>query len=166
MGSGHEYKRAQEHPEELDLWRQWIRENIGSGPEGFVFEDVDLMGISEDLRGDDCDKDPKPWLVNRRFLPGSDPVGKFMAIEKKFGNADMDHAQIRTFGLWDHISRMGDPLRKRYMGWYLLNHPHEDPRKCTHVTINGKRLTMDDFKLFLKFELDIPPYEFPDYVKI
>jgi len=158
LGSDHEYARAKKHPEELDQWREWIRRNIGSGREGYVFEDVDIVRT--------CDKDPVPWLIVRHFSPTSDPVGKLMAIERKLGNADMGHAQKRTFGLWDHITRKGDPLRQRWMGWYLLNHPHEDPRKCTHVTINGKRLTMDDFKLFLKFELDIPPYEFPDYVKI
>lgn len=158
MGSDHKYARANEHPEELDLWREWIRKNVKSGRMGFVFEDTDLIHTCT------FDKDPKPWLVARRFWSSSDPIGKFMAIERKLGNADMDHAQKRTFGLWDHITRKGDPLRQRYMGWYLLNHPHEDPRKCPHVTINREKLTMDQFKLFLKFERDIPPYEFPDYV--
>jgi len=155
--SGHVYGRASEHPEELDIWRQWIRENIERGSKGYVFEDIDLIRT--------CDKDPVPWLVVRRFWPTSDPIGKLMAIERKFGNADMGYAQKRTFGLWDHLTRLGDPLRERWWGWYLLNHPHENPEECTYVIINGIKLTKDKFKLFLKFELDIPPYEFPDYVK-
>ncbi len=146
MDSDHDWRG---NPKELDLWREWIRRNIESGREGFVFEDIDHV----------------PWLVARRFWRVSDPIGRFLVIEKKLGDAGMDPAQIRTFGLWDHLTRRGEPLRKRYMGWYLLNHPHENPWECTHVTINGKRLTMDEFKLFLKFELDLPPYEFPDYVK-
>ncbi len=155
MGSGHTWRGA---PEEIDPWRQWIRENIGSGPEGYVFEDVDMLRK--------YDKEPVPWMIVRHFSPRSDPVGKLMAIERKLGDADMGHAQIRTFGLWDHITRKGDPLRKRWMGWYLLNHSHENPAECTYVTINGIRRTMDELLLFLKFELDIPPYEFPDYVKM
>lgn len=135
-------------PEDRDPWREWIRRNVESGRDGYVFEDIDIV----------------PWLVARRYFGILDPVGRFMIIERKFGNASMGKAQIRTFGLIDHILREGDPLGQRWRGWYLLNHPHEDPLKCPYVKINGKNLTMAQFKLFLKFERDdIPPYEFPDY---
>jgi len=163
LDSGHVYVRAHEHPEEVDLWREWIRIKVKSGSEGYVFEDIDNISTDIIRRSD---KDPVPWAVVRRFWPGSDPVGKLLAIERKRGNAPMGYAQIRTFGLWDYLTRKGDPLRQRWMGWYLLNHPYEDPWECTYVIINGKRkLTMDELILFLKFELDILPYEFPDYVK-
>ncbi len=158
MGSGHKYRRAREHPEELDPWREWIRENIDRGSAGYIFEDVDMLPIE--------DKEPVPWVIVRYFDRRLDPVGKLMAIERKFGNADMGHAQIRTFGLLDKIARKGDPDRKRWMGFYLLNHPHQDPEQCDHVQINGNRYTLDQFKKFMKFELDIPPYEFPDYIRI
>ncbi|MBA7613310.1 hypothetical protein ES703_20556 [subsurface metagenome] len=135
-------------PEDRDSWREWIRRNVESAREGYIFEDIDLV----------------PWLVARRYFGILDPVGRFMIIERKLGNADMGKAQIRTFGLIDHILRKGDPQGQRYGGLYLLNHPHEDHQKCTHVIINREKLTMDQFKQFLKFEHEIPPYEFPDYV--
>jgi len=133
--------------EERDPWREWIRKNILGGPEGYVFEDFDLV----------------PWLVSRRYWRISDPIGKFMLIEKKYGNSIMETAQIRTFGLIDHTLRKGDPKRKRYMGFYLFQYPDEDPWKCTQVTVNSKTITIDEFKRFLTFDLDIPPYEFSYY---
>lgn len=156
--SGHVYRRARDHPEEVDLWREWIRQNVPSGSAGYVIEDIDLLLIE--------DTSPEPWVIIRYYSPRLDPVGKLMAVERKYGNGDMGHAQIRTFGLLDKIARRGDPLRQRWMGYYLLNHPHENPELCDHVLINHKSYTMDEFRKFVKFELDIPPYEFPDYIRI
>lgn len=130
-------------PAKLNPWREWIRKNIPGGSSGYVFEDLDL--------------------VTRRFYP-EDSTGRFMLIEMKYADSKLGRAQIWTFGLIDRLLRIGDPKRLRYLGYYLLQYPNEDPDKCTQVTVNGKIITIDELKRFLTFELEISPYEFPHNV--
>lgn len=136
MASDHTWRGD---PAKLDPWREWIRKNIPGGPSGYVFEDLDL--------------------VARRFYT-EDPIGRFMLIEMKYANSTLGKAQVSTFGLMDRLLRTGDPKRLRYFGYYLFQYPNEDPLKCTQVTVNGKRITLDELKRFLTFELEIPSYEF------
>lgn len=129
------------HPNKFQVlpWREYIRENIPSGIQGFVYEDLDL--------------------VARRFSK-EDPIGKFMFIEIKYKDTMLGVAQTRTFGLIDRLLRSADPERKRYVGYYLMQYPDPDPNKCDHIRVNEQQLTMEEFKKWLRFELDIQPYKF------
>ena len=121
-------------------WRDFIRKKVPPGYKGYVAEDLDL--------------------VMRHFTPGEDPVGKFMLIEFKCGKSGLDWAQRKTFGLIDSLLRKADPGRRRYFGYYLLQYSNHDFNKCNFVEVNGKIVTKEGLLRFLRFELDINPYDF------
>jgi len=82
-----------------------------------------------------------------------------MLIELKYGHTKLNIAQQRTFGLVDKLLKTSSE-NERYLGFYLVQYPHEDPDKCEYVIVNGVKLTLEEFKAFLKFELQVPSYSF------
>lgn len=117
-------------------WREWIRENMPTGTEGIVVEDLDLIVL--------------------RFGPqeglGYNDNGRFMLVEIKQKGAPLPYAQKRVFGLVHQVLRRGDPARRYYLGFYLV-HWYEEH----HVKINGREvLDMEQFRAFLLGKIDIP----------
>lgn len=96
-------------------WREFIRQNLPAGNEGFVAEDLDLIV---------------------RIYKHDDPEGKFMLIELKYQQSTLNTAQKRTFGLIDKLLRKADPERKKYFGFYLVQYPFEKPEDCKYVYVN------------------------------
>lgn len=114
-------------------FREWIRNNMPSGRDGFVAEDLDLV-----VR-----------LYGPRFH--TDATGKFMLIELKHGNTQPAIAQQKTFGLIDALLRKADPEQKRYLGYFVVNYDNEDWNVST-FRINGKPVTLYELKSFLQDE--------------
>ena len=130
------------HPGLLQVlpWREWIRQEMPSGPEGLVAEDLDL--------------------VVRRFTH-HDPVGRFMLVELKHGEVGLGKAQVMTFGLVDGLLRIADPEGWRYLGYYLLHYPGLDWEECADFRVNGIPLSAGALKRWLGMEVTIPAYRFP-----
>jgi len=121
-------------------WREWLRREMPAGPEGWVAEDLDL--------------------IVRRYM-SSDPVGRFMLVELKYGEAGLGEAQIRTFGLVDGLLRAADPQGRRYLGYYLLQYPELDWERCHGFKVNGLPLSAQGLKKWLVMEIILPAYRFP-----
>ena len=121
-------------------WRDWIRDEMPAGPEGWVAEDLDL--------------------IVRRYT-SSDPVGRFMLVELKYGEAGLGKAQFMTFGLMDGLLRTADPQGKRYLGYYLLNYPESEWEGCSGFRVNGIPLAIQGLKKWLAMEVILPAYRFP-----
>jgi len=83
-------------------WRDWARENLPTGGEGMVLEDLDL--------------------VVRRYgsLANGDPLGKISLVEIKTGGSVLGRSKAMTFGVMDAILRKGDPDGEHYEGYYML----------------------------------------------
>lgn len=111
-------------------FREWIRKNMPSGPQGFVVEDLDLV----------------PRVYGPSY--GTDEKGKFALMELKYGRAQPARAQINTFGLIDGLLKNGDPQRKRYRGYHVLNYTNEDWARSEFM-LNGKPITLDKLARFL-----------------
>lgn len=81
----------------------------------------------------------------------TDGKGKVILIELKFGDARLDVAQERTFGLINSILRQGDPNEHRYRGYYLVQYTHEDWDQAA-FSVNGVPLSRQDFIAFLQLD--------------
>lgn len=125
-------------------WRQWIRDELPPGTKGFVYEDLD--GIP------------------RTFHYIKNPVGKFKLVEMKLNFRDLDVSQKRTFGLIDLLLRLADLEGTRYIGFYLFQPEDNKPENSTFVKINGKKLSLHMFRLWLLDDIYIEQYQFPDYM--
>ena len=120
-------------------FRDWFRENMPSGSNGFVVEDLDLV-----VR----------WY-GRSF--DTDADGKFILVELKFGNSTIGIAQQKTFGLIDKLLRLTDPEKKRYLGYFVIQYSDEDWDK-SEFKINGSPISRSDFQDFWKLKHLIPSY--------
>lgn len=120
--------------ERLDERREWIRQSMPSGPDGFVAEDLDL--------------------VVRTYGPmfHTDAKGVFMLVELKIGGAPLGASKVRTFGLLHEILRQGDPYRERYRGFFVVRTSSERWSDSTTFDVNGIALTADEFKRWLSGE--------------
>lgn len=120
-------------------FRKWLRENMPTPRDGFVVEDLDLL--------------------LRCYGPNyhTDDKGCFMLVEVKYGNADLGHAQRRTFGLINQLLRLADPKRERYMGFYLIQYSDPD-WSYADFKINRRPVTGEQFTSFLNFEYSPPTY--------
>ena len=129
------------HPDKVQLllFREYLRQNMPSSSDGYVVEDLDLV-----IRAFQPSRPSK-------FQFQTDDEGKFRLIELKYGNAWITNGQRRTFGLMDRLMRVGDPDRKRYLGYFVVQYSHED-WNLADFRINGKQVTRDVFHRFLLFE--------------
>lgn len=121
-------------------WREWMRDELPSGPEGWVAEDLDLVV---------------------RTYTQSDPVGRFMLVELKHGKTGLGRAQVMTFGLVDRLLRAADPEGRRYLGYYLLQYPEQEWERCLSFKVNRVPLIPQGLKRWLAMEVTLPAYRFP-----
>lgn len=123
-------------------YRDWIRTNLPEGSEGFVCEDIDLV-----VR-----------VYSWKFK--TDSIGKFMFIELKYQTSKIETAQKMTFGLIDKVCRQGDPEKKRYAGYFVVQYADND-WDVSLFRINGVALNREEFLKFLQFDeqvLDTLPH--------
>lgn len=124
-----------DHREALLPWREWIRQNMPRGPEGFCFEDIDGVAI--------------------RFDPKTHINQKFMLIEFKWWNVPLDRSQVEALRLLDGLLRAGDPDGSLYQGVYIVEWHRQDE----FARINYLHpLNHDRLKEFFMFELRFPSY--------
>jgi len=117
-------------------FREWIRENLPSGADGTVVEDLDVI-----LR-----------VYGERY--DTDEKGKFMLLELKYGNAWIDYAQKKTFGLLDDLLRRAGPESNRYVGFFVAQYDDED-WDASEFRVNRKSLTREEFFRFLQFDEEV-----------
>jgi len=125
-------------------FRDWIREKMPNGSQGFVVEDLDLV----------------TRVYGRHY--GADDIGKFRLIEIKHKTHRLGCAQEKTFGLMDALARIGDPHRQRYDGYYLIQADSEDWDECMFFHVNGEPLPRDKFMAWFEFDpsVQVEPYDF------
>jgi len=111
-------------------FRDWIRREMPNGADGFVAEDLDL--------------------VVRHYGAGFelDSNGRFMLCEIKIDRGIFNKAQQKTFSLIHGLLREADPFCERYIGFFRIHTTVEWP-DATHFTVNGNKLTPQQFKDFL-----------------
>jgi hypothetical protein len=129
-------------------YRDWIRENMPSGEEGFIAEDGDL--------------------VMRLYGPkyGLDEKGIIYLVELKHDNqkgesSDFNGSQKRTYGLQDELMRAGDPTGKRYWGFYIIQYSEDDWNKAS-FKINYKPVSREEFLKFWEDPRSIEPLKSRD----
>ena len=101
---------------------------------GYVVEDLDMA-------------------ILRVYGPNynTDSSGKLMMMETKYRFAQMDTAQIRTFRTMHRLMRLGDPNRKRYLGFYVVQYTEQNWWH-SDFTVNACPLTREQFHRFLALE--------------
>jgi len=120
-------------------FRDWIRENLPTGQEGYVVEDLDLI-----IRA-----------CGQNF--NSDGIGKFMLIELKYGSTWIGYAQRKTFGLIHQLLRESDPDRIRYIGYFIIQYDDENWDDAT-FKVNTVELSRTELLRFLSFDREILAY--------
>ncbi len=73
-------------------------------------------------------------------------------------------AQKMTFGLKDALLRKADPDRRRYVGFYLLALDDYNPKKATKFTVNGREVSYETLRKWMRFEVSLEPYQFPEWI--
>lgn len=128
---------ADETREGVLPWREWIRQNLPQGPEGFSFEDID--GIV--------------------FLHGvlSPDAPRFMCLEFKQMSTKLDKSQWLGFQQIDRLLRRGDPQRREYFGFYIVEWPRDFPAPYARIN-HTHLLNASDLREFFLLNLDIPSY--------
>lgn len=126
----------------LDPRREWIRQQLPKGNEGFVFEDLD-------------------GFISIFPKNGNGRERKHLLIEHKWNVIQLPRHQEITFQELHQAMRRGDPT---YVGFYLVTFPgiersgeddeyeidfHRNPR------VNGIELSWDNLKLFYQGEVKI-----------
>lgn len=85
-----------------------------------------------------------------------------MDIElKHISTPHIGYAEKMTFGLRDALLRKGDPDGRRYLGFYLVALDNYDPKQATKLTINGKEVSYETLRKWMRFEVYLKPYQFP-----
>ena len=120
------------NPEHLQVLpeREWLRQQLPSGREGFIAEDLDL--------------------VVRAYGPryGLDALGRFRLIELKRGNASLGTSKRMTFGLIDQGLRTG-ATAERYDGYYVVR-TSEAWDEAQVFNVNGIDLAHGQFRRWLQ----------------
>lgn len=122
-------------------FREWMRDNLPTGKQGMVVEDLDLLPT---MFGP---------LVGRAY----DADGLFMLVEIKNKGYRMSYGQKRLFGLIDTLLRFADPNAEYYLGcftvwWdYTTNKP---------VAINFESCTEQEFSLWMQAKERRAPHDF------
>lgn len=105
--------------------RDLLRTLLPKGTEGCVIEDLDLI-----IRH----YGPKYQL---------DAKGRVMLIEHKFPTHYLGRAQENTFGLIHELMRLGDPKRKRYLGYYVLQFAFDENKLPIFPATVNRQYQMD-----------------------
>jgi hypothetical protein len=100
--------------------RDYLRTALPEGSQGMVVEDLDLV-----IR----------HYGNSYRLDGK---GRLMLVEQKHPPAWIEYAQEKTFGLIHQLIRAGDPDKKRYLGYYVLQIAFNGEEPVFPVTVNRK----------------------------
>lgn len=121
------------NPDVLPLlgFREYIRNNFPSGPDGLVAEDIDL--------------------IIRWYGPnfGLDNNGQFILCELKNGlHEKVGLAQQMTFGLIHRLLKHADPNGRYYKGFYVINYTDEDWERAS-FKVNGQDMTLKELNRFL-----------------
>jgi hypothetical protein len=120
----------------LDPKREFIRNHMPSGRQGFVVEDLDLI-----LRhfGRNYELDSK---------------GRLSLIEIKVGVGTFGASKAYTLGLLDQMCRSSE-MAERYRGFYLVYTETDDWENAQTVSVNGYHLSIADFKQWMNGNLEI-----------
>jgi hypothetical protein len=121
-------------------WREWIRDALPTGSDGFTFEDIDgLAAVHGNLA-----------------RSGS----KFMLLEIKWWGTKLDYSQKFNFERVHRLLRKADPFKREYAGFYILEWPRE---RGPYVRLNYRHLLeWDQLEKFLLFRLRYPSYFSPE----
>lgn len=122
-------------------FREWIRNNLPSGRDGFIVEDLDLV----------------IKVYGRNY--GLDRKGKFMLCELKFYPKSIGYAQKQLYGLIDKLLRSADPDKNRYQGYYVIQYDNDD-WDISKFWINETLIKKDELWAFLQFIYEIDSYVF------
>ncbi len=109
--------------EQLLPWRQWCRDYMPSGKDGFTFEDIDGMVT---LHG-----------------PLSPRGQRFMLLEYKWMDVALDFSQVKNFRLLHQMLRRADPSRYIYDGFYIVEWPRAHDARVRlnyHYLLDGDAL--------------------------
>lgn len=131
------------HPDKFQVlkFREWIRENLPTGKEGFIAEDLDLV--------------IKVFGSNY----GLGQAGKFMLCELKFYPTSIGYAQKQLFGTIDKLLRKADPKHKIYRGYYVIQYNNED-WDISEFWINDISVDHETLWAFFQFMYEIDGYVF------
>ncbi len=128
---------------------EWVRNEFPSGPKGYVSEDTDRI-----IR-----------IFKSKEFPNEDSIGRFMDIElKHISKPYIRKAEEMTFGLKDALLRKADPNRRRYLGFYLLALDNYDPKQATKITVNGREVSYETLRKWMRFDVYLEPYQFPKWI--
>lgn len=108
----HYYEHTRD--EKILPWREWCRQYLPKGSEGFTHEDVDGMVV-----------------LHGPLAPRGD---RFMLIEYKWMTVELDFSQVTNFSMLHKLLRSADPARQIYLGFYIVEWARaNDPQ---HTRIN------------------------------
>ncbi len=121
--------------------RDYMRDKLPTGGQGCVVEDLDVV------------------IRHFGYKYHLDSDGRFMLIEQKHPGSFIETAQVFTFRLIHRTLRAGDPEKKRYIGYYVLNvaFDEEDEKPIFPVLVNKiHKLDEPEFLKWLNGEIALP----------
>jgi hypothetical protein len=121
--------------------RDYMRQKLPTGGQGCVVEDLDVV------------------VRHFGYKYRLDADGRFMLIEQKHPGSFIETAQVFTFRLMHNTMRAGDPEKKRYVGYYVLNIAFDldNGEPVFPVLVNKKHsLNESDFLQWLNGDLVLP----------
>lgn len=121
--------------------REYIRAQCPRPNEGLVVEDLDLV----------------PLIYGPLVGRPKDADGKFMLVEIKHTGYGIGYAQARLFSMMDKLLRIADPMKKHYIGFYVLNW---DSNANKPIALNNKPCDDNYFKQWLTGKIEVEPYLF------
>lgn len=126
----------------LDARREWIRQNLPKGSEGFDFQDLDGM-------------------VSLFPHHGHNRIRKRILVEHKWNVTQLTYAQQKSFKELHDALKRGDPT---YIGFYLVTYPgierssDDDEYEIDFARqprVNGTFVSWNDLKRFYLGELSL-----------
>lgn len=112
-------------------FREWMRQNLPTGKQGMVVEDLDLL----------------PTIFGPLAGRSYSDDGMFMLVELKTPGYSMSYGQKRLFGLIDTLLRFSDPHEKYYLGCFTVWWDHENNKP---IAINFEPCTEEQFSLWMQ----------------
>jgi hypothetical protein len=117
-------------------FRELLRDKGLTPEKGLVVEDIDIVALRYGP------------IIGRH----KDADGEFILGEVKHGLAKTDYAQRRTFSLINRLLRLGDPEKKYYKGFFLIQELEDSTWR-----VNGTTLSESQFVEFIEGKLIITP---------